>query len=130
MVDFASGAPQTPCDATTVTEPEKHGTDDVIEFGAAPPHTNLDDVVILRTTFSSNAAVEIEYKKIMQEGQGKKFDGAAAKERFLAEVWPQVQRMGIGRSEWYEVSQRSREEILTFLETLEAPRSAGAASSH
>ena len=129
ILDECTGLPQTPRPGTPEQTIDLHGTDDVDEFGAIAPECSASLVNFAVDAAQVRATIQAR-KKYYDENAEKHPDAEPIVDtRLLDELHETAVAHGITHSEWYEVSQKSIPEILTFLGALAEPSSARASSS-
>ena len=105
---------------------DRHGTDDIDEFGIAPPHASVDNAVVSDSTSVGEDAVNLTGK---EQPAGEDAGAACPEDQATVAVLLDTYRQraracGVGPSEWYEVSHRPLTDIQAYIETLE-PRELG-----
>ena len=123
--DEESGAPGTPRVPHPPQQPfDRHGADDLDEYGAAPSHDAEGNIV-----FSADVHAPDGLEPNSAAGCSAHSTDSGDQEALLQELREHAQSLGIGQSEWYFLKQKPVEEILTLFETEQASRTPGASSS-
>ena len=130
-MDALSGAPRTPPCTETQQPLDRHGTDDVDEFGPAAQLACFDDVVLELASGREEEAIDVrDFEVVPDRSAGTlSYDAAAHAESMLESYRERAMIQGLGHSEWYDVCRRPLSDVLSFIEALEEPRAACASSS-
>lgn len=109
------------------------GTDDVDEFGAAPSHASVDDVVNTRVSPATASAIHASAADLDAIVDGfSAFDtlpDVAHTAKNLEALRRRAVRCGDLPSVWYEISKRTLPEIMEYVRALELASSSGGSSA-